>query len=95
MSSRRNLILRNIRAGSLDVDQSLESNWLDSQLGSVVAKQFLGIVRAIEWSAIAGETGAGVVSSDNEVSRTIISSYNGVPERLPWPSHTHRQWEKG
>jgi len=54
----------------------------------------LSIVGAIELDTLGVASGASVVSSDNEVSGTMVLTDNGVPDGLTGSSHAHSKWEK-
>lgn len=89
-----NLISGLVLVGVRAVGDLLELNDLDAELLLVLLDKVLGIVGAVEVFALGVLAGAGVVTSDDEVSSTVVLTDDGVPERLTGSTHTHSQGQQ-
>lgn len=72
-----------------DVDHLLELDHLDTKLLLVLLDEVLGVVRAVVVLAVLVLTGTSVVTTDNEVGRTVVLADDGVPEGLARTTHAH------
>jgi hypothetical protein len=55
----------------------------------------LSIVRTVVILAVLVLAGAGVVTTDNEVGRTVVLADDGVPDSLTGTTHAHGEGKKG
>ena len=76
------------------VGDLLELDDLDTQLGLVLLDGVLSIVGAVEFLTLGVLTGTGVVTTNNEVSGTMILPDDGVPDGLTGTTHTHGQGQE-
>lgn len=84
------LVFINVRA----VGDLLELDDLDTQLTLVLLDSVLSVVRPVEVLALGVLTGTGVVTTNNEVSGTMVLPDDGVPDGLTGTTHTHGQGQK-
>lgn len=68
---------------------------LDVELVLVLSDEFLSIVRTVEILSLRVLSGSGVVTTDDEVSRTEVLSDDRVPDGLAGSGHPHREGQEG
>lgn len=73
------------------VGHHLERNDLDAELVAVFLNRVLSVVGAVEVDTLTVLAGTGVVTTNDEVGRTVVLSDNGVPDGLTRTTHTHSQ----
>ena len=84
------LVLVDVRA----VGDLLELDDLDTQLALVLLDSVLSVVGAVEVLTLGVLTGAGVVTTNNEVGGTMVLPDDGVPDGLTGTTHTHGQGQE-
>lgn len=84
------LVFINVRA----VGDLLELDDLDTQLALVLLDSVLSVVGAVEVLTLGVLTGAGVVTTNNEVGGTMVLPDDGVPDGLTGTTHTHGQGQE-
>lgn len=72
----------------------LELDDLDSQFSLVLLDGVLSVVRTVELLTLGVLTGTGVVTTNNEVSGTMVLPDDGVPDGLAGTTHTHGQGQE-
>lgn len=90
----RNLILGHVLVRVGEVGHLLEGNDLDAELIPVLLNKVLSVVWAVEVLTLAVLAGTGVVTTDDEVSGTVVLTDNGVPEGLARTTHAHGKSEE-
>lgn len=83
-----------VLVGVGEVGHHLEGDDLDAELLAVLLHGVLGVVWAVELNARAVLAGAGVVTADDEVSRTVILADDGVPDGLAGTTHAHGEGQE-
>lgn len=83
------LVLRLVLIRVREVGHHLEGNDLNTELVLVLLDGILGIVRAIEFLTLGVLSGPGVVTTNNEVGRTVILTDDSVPDSLTRATHAH------
>lgn len=76
------------------VGDLLELDDLDAQLGLVLLDGVLSVIRTVELLTLGILTGTGVVTTNNEVSGTMVLPDDGVPDGLTGTTHTHGQGQE-
>lgn len=76
------------------VGDLLEFHNFDTQLALVLLDSVLGIIRAVEVLALGVLTGTGMVTTNDEVGRTMVLPDDGVPDSLTGTTHTHGQGQE-
>jgi hypothetical protein len=82
-----------IRAGK--VGHLLEGNHLDLQFVVVLDDEVLGIVGTVEVLACRVLARTSVVTTDDEVGRTVVFADNGMPDGLTRAGHSHGERKEG
>lgn len=77
-----------------EVGHHLERHDLDAQLVPVLLDFVLSIIRTVEVNALGVLSGAGVVTTDNEMCGTVILANDGVPDSFTRTTHAHSQRQK-
>src|SRR5678815_4938971 len=67
---------------------------LHSDLRSVFSQQALRIVWSIKRLVVRINSRTGMIATDDEVVCAEVATNNGVPDRLAWSSHAHREWQQ-
>lgn len=83
-----------VLVGVGEVDHLLELDHLDAKLLLVLLDEVLSIVRAVVVLALLVLAGTGVVTTNDEVSGTVVLANDGVPEGLTGTTHAHGQGKK-
>ena len=91
----RHLVLGEVFVALRDVHEHREGDHADADLVCVPAEHFLGLVRAIERSAVAVLARAGVVAADDEVRAPVVLADDRVPYGFARAAHPHRQRQQG
>lgn len=73
------------------VGHHLEGNDLDAEFVTVLLDRVLGVIGSVEVDTLAVLARTGVVTTDDEVGRTVVLADDGVPDGLTRTTHTHSQ----
>lgn len=90
----RDLVHGGVLVAVRKVGHHLEGNDLDTELVTVLLNGVLRIVRAVEVDTLAVLAGAGVVTANDEVGRTVVLADDGVPDGLAGTAHAHGKGKK-
>ena len=85
-----NFVIRNVAILVLQVNHHIKGHHCHADLGFMLFKQGLRIVRSIKRLAVGIASRTGVVPTHNEVGSSMILANQGVPNRFPRPAHAHR-----
>ena len=90
---------RDFIAGSIfvcfwEVRELLELDDLDAQFASVLLDGVLGVIGTVKVDALGVLARASVVTSDDEVSGTVVLTDDGVPDSLTGATHSHGEGQK-
>ena len=91
LGARRNFVLGLVLVGVRAVSDLLERDDLNAEFVPVLLDEVLSIVRAVEVLALGVLARTSVVTSNDEVSSTVVLTDNCVPESLTGSAHTHSQ----
>lgn len=94
LDARGYLVLGLVLIGVGQVGDLLELDDLDAELLPVLLDSVLSIVRAVEFLALGVLAGTSMVTSDDEVSGTVVLTDDGVPDGLTGTTHTHGEAQK-
>lgn len=81
--------------GVREVDHLLELDHLDAKLLLVLLDEVLSVIRTVVVLAVLVLAGTGMITTDDEVSSTVVLSDNGVPDSLTGTTHSHGEGEEG
>merc|ERR1712000_708983 len=90
----RDLILWSIFIRVREVCHHLEFHDFDSEFGLVLLDCVLSVVWSVEILASTILARPSMISADDEVSRTVVLSDDGVPDGFTRTTHTHGQTEQ-
>lgn len=94
LGSRGDLVDGLVLVGVGQVGDLLELDDLDTELVLVLLDGVLGVVGTVELDTGRVLAGTGVISSDDEVSGTVILADDGVPDGLTGTTHAHGEGQK-
>lgn len=89
-----NLIDWLVLVGVWEVGHHLERHDLNTEFLAVLFNGVLSIVWTIELLPLAVFSWSGVITSDNEMSGSVVLADDSVPDGLTWSTHAHGEWEE-